>query len=156
MQGYVAQAARWRTGSLVEPVAPPAPRSFPRQSYVPLGYVWRSRPPSAVVLSPPERTCAVIDAALAATIVIVLGWEMHFIQTSQVRNMRVALSGFEALGQHLHDEPADGAVLTRLHSGSLRCYASATTVRWDQITAKELRQGIESELAAGRHPLLDR
>jgi hypothetical protein len=91
---------------------------------------------------------------VVATIVIVLGWEMHFIQTSEVRNTRVALSRFEALGQHLRSDPPDGAVLTRIHSGSLRYYASATTVRWDQITSAELRQGIESELAAGRHPLL--
>lgn len=87
-------------------------------------------------------------------VAVMLGWQLHFVQNSDVRHVRVAMSRFEALGDHLVDTPARGVVITRLHSGSLRYYASATTVRWDQISRDELRAGIEREIAAGRRPLL--
>lgn len=93
-------------------------------------------------------------AAAVGIVGLMLGWQMHFVQNSDVRNVRLAMSRFEALGEHLGAQPRRGAVITRLHSGSLRYYASAITVRWDQLSRDELRAGIAREIALGRRPLL--
>ncbi|HTV02339.1 MAG TPA: glycosyltransferase family 39 protein, partial [Luteitalea sp.] len=83
-----------------------------------------------------------------------VAWQMHFVQNSDVRRFRVAMSRFADLGAHLRAQPAPGVVVTRVHSGSLQHYAGAVTVRWDQLSVDELRQGLAEEIAAGRTPLL--
>jgi hypothetical protein len=91
---------------------------------------------------------------IVATILICIGWEMHFVQNSEIRYVRDAMSRFEVVGRHLQGQDHGSAVITRIHSGSLRYYASATTVRWDQLTPATLAEGIRRDLAAGRRPLL--
>ena len=101
-----------------------------------------------------QRLAPSTSLPVVATILICIGWEMHFVQNSEIRYVRDAMSRFEIVGRHLQGQDTDRAVITRIHSGSLRYYASATTVRWDQLTAATLAEGIRRELAAGRGPLL--
>jgi hypothetical protein len=94
-------------------------------------------------------------AAFPVLVLVVVGWQVQFAERSALRMSHESLMRFKMLpeamrGMGLLDQP----VVTRVHSGSLRHYAGISTVRWDVISADELRRGITAALVAGRTPLI--
>lgn len=86
---------------------------------------------------------------------VVIGWQFEFAQRSELRIAHESVMRFKMLPEAMRAAGlVDQPVISRIHSGSLRHYASIQTVRWDILSPDELRQGLTKAIAAGRRPLL--